>query len=208
MIGYSKSRYFELIGYPENWDKTHDPQCNKSRASVAETKNNSDSIANKASAMIVVAGSDGKALSTFTSGMNNTWIIDSGATEHMTCDSRQVPSLKRSTQTIVNVVDCNVVPVIGEGTVSLSDTMKLDTVLVDIQTRKTIGYGIRRGQLYYLELTTGSSVSLTLALFVDDSQEAPNKVSDIWIWHGRLGHASFGYLHKLFPSLFVKHDVS
>ncbi|KAM2175839.1 hypothetical protein ACFX1Q_035198 [Malus domestica] len=208
MIGYSKSRYFELIGYPENWDKTHDPQCNKSRASVAETKNNSDSIANKASAMIVAAGSDGKALSTFTSGMNNTWIIDSGATEHMTCDSRQVPSLKRSTQTIVNVVDCNVVPVIGEGTVSLSDTMKLDTVLVDIQTRKTIGYGIRRGQLYYLELTTGSSVSLTLALFVDDSQEAPNKVSDIWIWHGRLGHASFGYLHKLFPSLFVKHDVS
>ena len=35
-----------------------------------------------------------------------------------------------------------------------------------------------------------------------------NKGSDVWMWHRRLGHASFGYLHKLFPSLFVKNDVS
>ncbi|BBH01411.1 hypothetical protein Prudu_011666 [Prunus dulcis] len=240
MPGHSKSRCFELIGYPENWDRTRDPRCNKSRASVAETKNDSDQIADKASAMIATAGSDGKALSTSTSVMNNTWIIDSGATEHMTCDSRQVPSLKTSTQTEVNVANGNVVPVIGEGTVSLSKTMKLDTVLVvpslnynllsvaqitlalqclvifwpyfcvfkDIRTRKTIGYGIRRGKLYYLELTTSSSSLLTQALSVDDSHGDTNKVSDIWMWHRRLGHASFSYLHKLFPSLFVKTDVS
>ncbi|KAM2733441.1 hypothetical protein EV2_036866 [Malus domestica] len=240
LTGHSKSRCFELIGYPENWDKTRDPRCNKSRASIVETKNDSDQIADKASAMIAAAGSDGKALSTSTSVMNNTWIIDSGATEHMTCDSRQVPSLKTSTQTEVNVANGNAVPVIGEGVVSLSDTMKLDTVLVvpslnynllsvaqitlalhclvifwpyfcvfkDIRTRKTIGYGIRRGKLYYLELTTSSSSLLTQALSVDDSQGVTNKVSDIWMWHRRLGHASFGYLHKLFPSLFVKTDVS
>ena len=35
-----------------------------------------------------------------------------------------------------------------------------------------------------------------------------NKGSDVWMWHRRLGHTSFGYLHKLFPSLFVKNDVS
>ncbi|KAM1895745.1 hypothetical protein ACFX13_044458 [Malus domestica] len=208
MIGHSKSHCFELIGYPENWDQTHDPRCNKSRAFVAETKNASDSIADKASAMIAAAGSDGKTLSTSTTVMNNTWIIDFGAIEHITCDSRQVPSLKTSTQAIVNVANDNAVPVIGEGTVSLSDTMKLDTVLVDIRMRKTIGYGIRRGKLYYLELTTGSFGSLTQAFSVDDSQGATNKVSNIWMWHRRLGHASFGYLHKLFPSLFVKHDVS
>ncbi|KAM2051567.1 hypothetical protein ACFX16_033171 [Malus domestica] len=78
--------------------------------------------------MIAAAGSDGNALSTSTSVMNNTWIIDSGATEHMTYDSRQ-----------------------------------------DIRTRKTIGYGIRRGKLYYLELTTSSSSLLTQALSIDDS---------------------------------------
>ncbi|VVA21039.1 PREDICTED: Retrovirus-related Pol poly from transposon TNT [Prunus dulcis] len=59
MPGHSKSRCFELIGYPENWDRTRDPRCNKSRASVAETKNDSDQIADKASAMIAAAGSDG-----------------------------------------------------------------------------------------------------------------------------------------------------
>ncbi|KAG6755702.1 hypothetical protein POTOM_039102 [Populus tomentosa] len=128
---HSKSHCFELIGYPENWDKTHDPRCNKSRASIAETRNDSDQIADKASAMVSATGRDGKALSTSTSVMNNTWIIDSKATEHMTCDSRQVPSLKTSAHTEVNVANSNVVPVIGEGTVSLTDTMKLDTVLLE-----------------------------------------------------------------------------
>ncbi|CAL9013513.1 unnamed protein product, partial [Prunus brigantina] len=55
MPGHSKSRCFELIGYPENWDRTRDPRCNKTRASVAETKNDSDQIADKASAMIAAA---------------------------------------------------------------------------------------------------------------------------------------------------------
>jgi hypothetical protein len=128
--GHSKSRCFEMIGYPENWDKTYDPRCNKSRASIAETRTDSDQIADKASAMLAATGRDGKALSTSTFVMNNTWIIDSGATEHMTCDSRQVPSLKTSAQTEVNVANGNVIPVIREGTVSLTDTMKLDTVLV------------------------------------------------------------------------------
>jgi len=238
--GHSKSRCFELIGYPENWDKTRDPRCNKSRAFIAETRTDSDQIADKASVMVAATGRDGKALSTSTSVMNNTWIIDSGATKHMTCNSRQVPSLKTSAQTEVNVANGNVAPVIGEGTVSLTDTMELDTVLVvpslnynllsvaqitltlhclviflalfcvfkDIRTRKTIGYGIRRGKLYYLELTTSSSSLLTQALSSYGSQRNTNKVSDIWMWHRRLGHASFSYLHKLFPSLFVRTDVS
>jgi hypothetical protein len=190
--------------------------------------------------MVAATGRDCKALSTSTSVMNNTWIIDSGATEHMTCDSRQVPSLKTSAQTEVNVANGNVIPVIGEGIVSLIDTIELDIVLVgpslnynllsvaqitltlhclvifwpyfcvfkDIRTRKTIGYGIRREKLYYLELTTSSSSLLTQALSSYGSQRNTNKVSDIWMWHRRLGHASFSYLHKLFPSLFVRTDVS
>ena len=31
---------------------------------------------------------------------------------------------------------------------------------------------------------------------------------EIWLWHRRLGHASFGYMKKLFPSLFANFDVS
>ncbi|KAM1474267.1 hypothetical protein ACFX2I_030299 [Malus domestica] len=156
-------------------------------ASITEAKIHSEHIAEKVSACLNDTGNDGKAFQVSTSVTNNTWIIDSGATEHMTCDSRQVETLKPSIKTVVNVANGNPAPVIGEGTVSLSDT--LSTVLVvpsldynllsvaqitvvlhclvifwpsfcvfkDIRTRKMIGYGIRKGKLYYLELTSNSS---------------------------------------------------
>ena len=34
------------------------------------------------------------------------------------------------------------------------------------------------------------------------------KKSEIWLWHQRLRHASFGYIKKLFPSLFANFDIS
>ena len=67
-------------------------------------------------------------------------------------------------------------------------------VFKDIQTRKTIGYGIRKWRLYYLELTSNSTHMLTQALIVEGSQGERNKASEVWLWHRRLGHASFGYL--------------
>ena len=39
-------------------------------------------------------------------------------------------------------------------------------------------------------------------------EKKKKKKSDIWLWHRRLGHASFGFLKKLFLSLFAKFDVS
>ncbi|KAM1198463.1 hypothetical protein ACFX2H_009809 [Malus domestica] len=183
---------------------------------------------------------NGKALKVSASITNNTWIIDSGATEHMTCDSKQVQTLKPSTKTVVSVANGNSAPIIREGTVSLSDTLSLDIVFVvhsldynllsvaqitvalhclvifwpsfcvfkDIRTRKTIGYGIRKGKIYYLELTSSSTQMLTQALTVGGPQGEQNKASKVWLWHRRLGHASFGYLRRLFPSLFLKNDVS
>ncbi|KAM1459176.1 hypothetical protein ACFX2I_036147 [Malus domestica] len=226
------SNGFDQTGHGSRTDreqfKTCDPHCNKSCTSIVESKIDSNT------------GNTCKALKVSASVTNNTWIIDSGATEHMTCESRQVQILKPPTKTVVSVANGNVVPIIGKGTVSLSDTLSLDTVLVvpsldynllsvaqitvalhclvifwpsfcvfkDIRTRKTIDYGIRKGKLYYLELTSNSSRMLTHALAVDGNPRDRNKVSEVWLWHRRLGHASFGYLRRLFPSLFVKHDVS
>ena len=78
-------------------------------------------------------------------------------------------------------------------------------VFKDIQTKQTIGYGIRRGNLYYLEMSSTNTGKLSPALVADSSIKKGK--SEIWLWHRRLGHVSFGYLKKLFPSLFLKFDV-
>ena len=38
--------------------------------------------------------------------------------------------------------------------------------------------------------------------------EGEKKKFEIWLWYRRLGHAFFGYLKKLFPSLLTNCDVS
>ena len=107
----------------------------------------------------------------------------------MTFDSRQVSPLKPSIQKFVSTANGTSTPVIGEGSLSLTNNLNLDSVLVvpslnynllsvsqltttlscvitfwpdscvlkDIQTRQTIGVGIRRGKLYYMDLVSRGS---------------------------------------------------
>ena len=102
----------------------------------------------------------------------------------MTFDSRQVSPLRPSSQKIVSTANGNTTQVIGEGSLTLTDTLNLDSILVipslnynllsvsqitaalsciviflpefcvfkNIQTKQTIGYGIKWGKLYYLDL--------------------------------------------------------
>ena len=61
---------------------------------------------------------------------NSAWIIDSGATDHMTFDSRQVSPLKPFSQKFVSTANGSLNPVIGEKTLPLTNTLNLDYVLV------------------------------------------------------------------------------
>ncbi|KAI5339119.1 hypothetical protein L3X38_018391 [Prunus dulcis] len=71
--------------------------------------------------------------STFhTSSKNSAWIIDLGATDHMTFDPDQLINRKSFTPPVVS--NANGMP-----------------SLVDILTGTTIGYGTRRGKVYYLD---------------------------------------------------------
>lgn len=45
------------------------------------------------------------------------------------------------------------------------------------------------------------------ALTVESSKQNNNE-AEVWLWHRRLGHASFDYLKRLFPSLFESLDSS
>jgi len=48
----------------------------------------------------------------------------------MTFDSRQVSSLKPSSQKFVCTANGNTTPVIGEGSLTLNDSLNLDSILV------------------------------------------------------------------------------
>ena len=78
---------------------------------------------------------------------------------------------------------------------------------MDISSSKTIGCGTRRGKLYYLDLASDSEASLSHAYKIGVTS-VQKQTSEVWLWHRRLGHASFGYLQKLFPSLFSQLDIS
>ena len=121
------------MGYPEWWDHSRDFwKQNSNEASIAaivETKTEDDS-SEKSSTLAVAAGNGGKVLNISTPVSNSAWIIDSGAMDHMTFDSRQVSPLKSSSQNSVSIANGTSIPIIGEGSLSLTNTLNLDYVLV------------------------------------------------------------------------------
>ena len=80
--------------------------------------------------MAAAVGNGGKVLNISTPVSNSAWIIDSGATDHITFDSRQVSSLKSSSQHSVSTTNGTSIPIIGEGSLSLTNTLNLDYVFV------------------------------------------------------------------------------
>ena len=131
--GHTKSRCYELVGYPEWWDHGRDSRKKNfkkaSTAAIVETKTEDDS-GEKSSALAAATGNGGKALNISTPVSNNAWIIDSSATDHMTFYSRQVSPLKSSSQNFVSTANGTSISIIGEGSLSLTNTLNLDYVLV------------------------------------------------------------------------------
>ena len=131
--GHTKSRCYELVGYPKWWDHSRDSRKKNSKKSstiaIVETKTEDDR-GEKSSALATAAGNGGKVLNISTPVSNSAWIIDSGATDHMTFDSRQVSPLKSSSQHSVSIAIGTSIPIIREGSLSLTNTLNLDYVLV------------------------------------------------------------------------------
>ncbi|CAL9006017.1 unnamed protein product, partial [Prunus brigantina] len=76
-----------------------------------------------------------------------------------------------------------------------------------INSGKTIGCGTRRGKFYYLDWAPDNKVKVGQAFRISGTR-SEGESDKIQLWHKRLGHALFGYLKKLFPSLFSSLDVS
>ena len=70
-------------------------------------------------------------------------------------------------------------------------------LLQDILNKEIIRHGTKRGGLYYLDDFSPGKAHHT-------HHQTSSHKRQIWLWHRRLGHPSFGYLRHLFPSLFSR----
>ena len=121
------------MGYPNWWDHNRDQRkkdSKKTSTTVVAKIKIEDNVAEKASTLVAATDYGGKVLNTSTPVINSTWIIDSDAIDHMTFDSKQVSPFRSSSQKIVSTANGNTTLVIGEGSLTLIDTLNLDYVLV------------------------------------------------------------------------------
>ncbi|KAL5804478.1 hypothetical protein ACOSQ3_031278 [Xanthoceras sorbifolium] len=230
---------WRLIGYPEWYlEKRKKGSLKTGNASLASSSGNSSSTSygNICDSQIQFSNSGifHSAFSVSTISSNNTWIIDSGATDHMTFNSQNFSHRSPTETNNVSYADGTPTPVLGAGSIPLTPSLNLSSVLhvptlsnnllsisqitkslncvvtfwpshcvfQDITTKETIGIGREKGGLYYF---TADSVSSHPHRVV---QVRADNESNIFLWHRRLGHCSFGYLKFLFPSLFktIGHD--
>jgi hypothetical protein len=168
----------------------------------------------------------------------SSWIIDSGSTDHMTHESSNFSSYNtHPSKHCVKTANGSSSAVSGVGSLPLTSSMSLSTVLhvphlsgkllsisqitkelkcsvtffdthcvfQDLLTGTMIGLGRERDGLYYLDLNWHAKEDTGQVHQVVGSSTSE---AQIWLWHRRLGHPSFRYLLKLFPSLFLKNNVS
>ena len=182
-------------------------------------------------ANVAYPGIIGKASVFSKTSKNRTWIIDTGASDHMTRDSSKLKSILPSPQSIISTANGSTSPITGEGSVILSNTLTLDTVLVvpsleynllfvsQITSTLACTVTFLSSFCVFQDILTqkilGCGVRWGKLYYLELTENGGSKINQtnqassedrsratIWLWHYRLGHLSFGYLKKLQPQLF------
>lgn len=163
------------------------------------------------------------------------WIIDSGASDHMTNNTAWFVSLSHPHIKSVKVANGLSTPVLGAGSVSLTPSLPLSSIL----HVPTLSHNLLSISQITKNLNCLDIFSPTFCLFQDlqtkeqighgkesgglhylDSKLLDPQIrsgyqvstekayAEVWLWHKRLGHPSFQYLQHLFNSLFARVHVS
>ena len=175
------------------------------------------------------SGTSGKTLHISTHNNDDNWILNSGATYHMTFYSNDFSNATQPRRSCVKNANGVTYPITGAGTVTLSPSLSLsNTLLVPSLSNRLMSVSqvttdlncvvVMYSTFYLLQniLTKeiiGRGTKREGLYYVDDFSSGranhmhhtvSNKKRHIWLWHHRLGHPSFGYLKHLLPGLFSK----
>uniref|UniRef100_A0A2N9J8P7 Integrase catalytic domain-containing protein n=1 Tax=Fagus sylvatica TaxID=28930 RepID=A0A2N9J8P7_FAGSY len=135
--------------------------------------------ANASSSLLIASGN-----TCLHSSSSPSWVIDSGASDHMTGNSSLLSHTSSPcSPSFVTVANGTKTPVQGKGTVTTSN------LTFDLKTKRMIGGGFVKDGLYYFQ---PSSTSIPSALHSTNSP---------YQWHCRLGHPSSVNLKHLVPTL-------
>ena len=161
------------------------------------------------------------------------WVIDSGASDHMTNSSNLFDSyIPCSGDKKVRIADGNFSPIVGKGLIRLSERIDLKSVLhVPNLTCNLLSVSklsrdsnccviFHESYCLFQDQSSGKTIGsarMINGLYYFEDNISKNKIAQglssissssvydqIMIWHYRLGHPSFSYLKHLFPTLFKK----
>ncbi|KAL6318435.1 hypothetical protein AAG906_041201 [Vitis piasezkii] len=230
---HTKETCFKLHGYPDWW---HELKAKKKREAsggdnlgraalmsvepqLSLVPQQESSISTSEQIAQNDSGNQGYVFSCSKTGNHDGWIIDSGATDHMTfdpCDFSKATQPKRIC--IANANGVTYPGVTGAGTVALSPSFSLpNTLLVPSLSNKLLSIGQVSEELnccalmypnfcLFQDILTkeiiGRGTKREGLYYMDDFNygRANNMHSTgvkerlIWLWHNRLGHPSFRYL--------------
>nr|TKR84114.1 hypothetical protein D5086_0000261470 [Populus alba] len=130
---------------------------------------------------------------------NHNWIIDSGATDHITSSSELLNENKDCSLPPVLLPSGDKADIIAKGSLPLNSVYYLHDVLSvptfkvdlmsDLATRRTIGLGKQRNGLYYL-VALATKKNLTKPSSTTNHPACYLTLSSTDLWHNRLGHVS------------------
>ncbi|KAH0672224.1 hypothetical protein KY284_023311 [Solanum tuberosum] len=128
---------------------------------------------------------------------NHDWIVDSGATNHMTYNSNVLEQLKTVSPNTPNQVH---LPTGETTTVTHSGSCNITKHDNDLYNRQVKVIGRESDGLYFLPAHTAHNTNQVSSNHIHSSNAHEDTHSQVLLWHQRLGHTSSSVLAHVLPN--------